>query len=152
MAEKKKTMRTKNSFKGWLCDLCCLSIQQRSTVQRYRLTEYIRYIFTVESLMGNLLLQLRLTLLMNHIIFHVYIFFLKIVVSYSCGGLLGFKGVNRKWKVVTLPKVVTSMKGCVLFKGLWSDIWKVMPFPKCCDLSRRLCYFLRVVTFTLCWL
>ena len=122
-------------FKGWLCDLCCLGIHQSSTVQRYqidRLTEYIRYMFTMESSKGNPLIQRQSILnYESH--------------SFSCI-LLGFKGVNRKWRVVTL------LKSCDYVEGLWT-LWKVVSFLKDCDrlkgyaFSKVLWPFWKVVFF-----
>ena len=64
-------------FKGLLCDLCFLGIHQRSTVQRYliyRLTEYIRHMFTTKSLKGNLLIHMQLNFTYKaHMFFHAYV-------------------------------------------------------------------------------
>ena len=78
------------------------------------------------------------SLFTNHTIFHTYI--LTILLPYSCGGLLGSKGVNKKWSVANL------LTGCYFterLSPLWKvvSIWKVVPIPKGCDLCERLPYF-----------
>ena len=60
--------------------------------------------------------------------------------------MLGFKGVNRKWRVVTL------LKSCDYAEGLWT-LWKVVSFLKDCDrlkgyaFSKVLWPFWKVVFF-----
>ena len=127
----------------------CLGIHQSLTVQRYRiyrLTEYIRYMFTTESLKGNLLIQMRLTFTYKtHKFFHAYV--LNNSLPHSCGGLLGFKGVNMKWRVVTL------LKSCDYVEGLWT-LWKVVSFLKSydrlkgCAFSKVLWPFWKVIFFS----
>ena len=95
----------KKQFKGWLFDLCSLGIHQSSMVQRYQiyqLTEYIWYMFTTESLKGNLLIQMQLTLAYESHNFSCICF--NNSLPHSCGGLLGLASVNGKrneriWKV-----------------------------------------------------
>ena len=140
-----------------MCDIW-LSRHQSSTVQRYRiyrLTEYIRHMFTTESPRGNLLA-------INSYLWstHTCSFLCLRVIPHSCRGLLDFKkGVNEKWRVVTFMKscdfyemlrlwwkVVTFMKSCNFYEKLWL-LWKVVTFMKGDDLSERLWLFQRFVTF-----
>ena len=116
---------------------------QSSTVQKYqiyRLTEYIRYMFTTESLKGNLLIQMWLTFTYKtHMYFHAYVW--TIAFPIHVGDSLVLASVNGKrkeriWKVREL---------------LWSENEK--SFAKCkwkviSPILRVTVTFQKVVTFS----
>ena len=127
----------------------CLGIHQSSTVQRYRiyrLTEYIRHMFTTKSPRGNLLIQMQLILACK---VHIFVrFFVLESFPIHAGDCWVLKGVNGKWRVATFMKscdfdeklrllwrVVTFIKSCDFYEKLWL-LWKVVTFPKDCDFSK----------------
>ena len=110
------------TVQGLICDICCLGIHQSSTVQTYqiyRLTEYIRYMFTMESLKGNLLIQIRLTFTYKTHRFYFSCICFNNRLPHSCGGLLGF--TKCEWE-----KKRENMKSeGTIFEGKWKVICKV---------------------------
>ena len=125
-----------------------LGIHQSSTAQRYRiyrLTEYIRHMFTTESPRVNLLIQMQLILACKvHILVHFSVFE---SFPHSCGVLLGFKKVwmeNEELRL--LWRVVTFMKCCDFYEKL-QFLWKVAIFMKSYDFYGKLWLLLKVTIF-----
>ena len=135
----------------------CLGIHQSSTVQRYRiyrLTEYIRHMFTTESPRGNLLIQMQLILACKvHILVRFSVFESFPIHAGDCWVLK-----RCEWKMKScdfykefwlLWNVATLMKSCLLWKvaifmksydfygKLWL-LWKVTTILKDCDFSKGL--------------
>ena len=136
----------------------CLGIHQSSTVQRYhiyQLTEYIRYMFTMES--PSLLIQIQLILACKvHILVRFFVFESFPIHAGYCWILK-----RCEWKMKScdfyeelwlLWNVATLMKSCDFNEKLWFlwkvvTLWKVLTFMKGDDLSERLWLFQRFVTF-----
>ena len=141
----------------------CLGIHQSSTVQRYRiyrLTEYIRHMFTTESPRGNLLIQMQLILACKvHILVRFSIFELFPIHVGDCWVLKRYEWKMKScdfyeelwilWNVATfmkscdfyeklklLWKVVTFMESCDFYER-WRPFWKIVTFPKVCDHSGK---------------
>ena len=135
----------------------CLGIHQSSTVQRYRiyrLTEYIRRMFTTESPRGNLIIQMQLILACKvHILVRFFVFESFPIHAGDCCILkkVWMENVELRllWRVVTfmkccdfdeklqfLWKVVTFMESCDFYER-WRPFWKIETFPKVCDLSGK---------------
>ena len=140
----------------------CLGIHQSSTVQRYRiyrLTEYIRHMFTTESPRGNLLIQMQLILACKvHILVRFFVFesfpihagdcwiFFKKRCEWKMKSCDFYEELWLLWNVATLMKsrdfyeklwllwkVVTFMESCDFYER-WRPFWKIVTFPKVCDL------------------
>ena len=132
----------------------CLGIHQSSTVQRYhiyRLTEYIRHMFTMESPRGNLLIQMQLILACK---VHMLVCF-SVFESFPIHAGDYWILKRCEWKMKScdfyeefwlLWKVATFVKSCNFYEKLWL-LWKVVTFMKGDDLSERLWLFQRFVTF-----
>ena len=135
----------------------CLGIHQSSTVQRYhiyRLTEYIRHMFTMESPRGNLLIQMQLILACKvHILVHFFVFESFPIHAGDCWILkkvwMEIEELRLLWRVVTfmkcwnfyerlwiLWKVATFMESCDFYER-WRPFWKIVTFPKVCNLSDK---------------
>ena len=141
----------------------CLGIHQSSTVQRYhiyRLTEYIRHMFTMESPRGNLLIQMQLILACKvHILVRFFVFESFPIHAGDCWILKRCEWKMKScdfyeelwllWNVATfmkscdfyeklrlLWKVVTFMESCDFYER-WRPFWKIVTFPKVCDLSGK---------------
>ena len=130
----------------------CLGIHQNSTAQRYRiyrLTEYIRHMFTTESPRGNLLILMQLILACKvHILVRFYVFESFPIhardcwISKRCDRVASFmkscdfyEMLQLLWKVVTW-KGMTFMESCDFYER-WRPLWKIVTFPKVCDLSGK---------------
>ena len=126
----------------------CLGIHQRSTVQRYhiyRLTEYIRHMFTTESPRGNLLIQMQLILACKvHILVCFFVFESLPIHARDCCILkkvwMENEELRLSWKVVTFMK-------CCDFDEKWWLLWKVAIFMKSCDFYGKLWLLWKVTTF-----
>ena len=141
----------------------CLGIHQSSTVQRYRiyrLTEYIRQMFTTESPRGNLLIQMQLILACKvDILVRFFVFESFPIHAGDCWILKMcewkmkscdfYEELRLLWNVATfmkscdfyeklwlLWKVVTFMESCDFYER-WGHLWKIVTFPKVCDLSDK---------------
>ena len=121
-----------------------LGIHQSSTVQRYciyQLTEYIRHMFTTESLRGNLLIQMQLLVACKvHILVRFFVFESFPIHAGDCWILK-----RCEWKMKScdfyeelwlLWNVATFMKSCDFYER-WRPFWKIVTFPKVCDLSGK---------------
>ena len=117
----------------------CLGIHQSSTVQRYhiyRLTEYIRHMFTTESPRGNLLIQMQLILACKvHILVRFFVF-----ESFPIH-------VGDYW---ILKRCEWKMKSCDFYKEL-RLLWNVATFMKSCDFYEKLRILWKVVNFMERW-
>ena len=126
----------------------CLGIHQSSTVQRYhiyRLTEYIRHMFTMESPRGNLLIQMQLILACKvHILVHFFVFESFPIHAGDCWILKKVWMENEELRL--LWRVVTFMKCCDFDEKLWL-LWKVATSMKSNDYYEKLRLLWRVVTF-----
>ena len=122
----------------------CLGINQSSTVQRYsiyRLTEYIRHMFTTESPRGNLLIQIQLIHACKvHILLRFFVFESFPIQAGDC-----WIWKRCEWKMKScdfyeelwlLWNVATFMKSCDFYER-WRPFWKIVTFPKVCDLSGK---------------
>ena len=115
--------------------------------QIYRLTEYMRYMFTMESLKGNLLIQIRLTFTYKTHKFFSCICFNNSL-PHSCGGLLGFSKCEWEKKREDMKSEGTTLEGkwkviCkVQMKSHFSHIGKRK--GNCCPYRRKhFHYFLK---------
>ena len=131
-----------------------LGIHKSLTVQRYRiyrLTEYIRRMFTTESPRGNLLIQMQLILACK---VHILVcFFVFESFPIHAGDCLILKRCEWKMKscdfyeeLWLLWNVTTFMKNCDFYEKLWI-LWKVVTFMECCDFYERWRPFWKIVTF-----
>ena len=122
-----------------------LGIHQSSAVQRYRiyrLTKYIRHMFTKKSPRGNLLIQMQLILACKvHILVRFFVFESFPIHAGDCWILK-----RCEWKMKScdfyeelwlLWNVATFMKSCDFYEKLWL-LWKVTTFLKDCDFSKGL--------------
>ena len=125
----------------------CLSIHQSSTVQRYRiyrLTEYIRHMFTMESPRGNLLIQMQLILACKvRILVRFFVFESFPIHAGDCWILKKVWMENEELRL--LWRVVTFMKCCDFDEKLWL-LWKVAIFMKSCDFYGKLWLLWKVTT------
>ena len=126
----------------------CLGIHQSSTVQRYRiyrLTEYIRHMFTMESPRGNLLIQMQLILACKvHILVRFFVFESFPIHAGDCCILKKVWMENEELRL--LWRVVTFMKCCDFYEKFWL-LWKVATFMKSCDFYGKLWLLWKMTTF-----
>ena len=136
----------------------CLDIHQSSTVQIYhiyRLTEYIRHMFTTESPRRNLLIKIQLILACKvHILVRFFVFESFPIHAGDCCILKKVWMENEElrllWRVVTFMKccdfdekswlfknVTFFMKICDFYGILWL-LWKVTTILKDCDFFKGL--------------
>ena len=120
----------------------CLGIHKSSTVQRYRiyrLTKYIRHMFTTENPRETYLSRWNEFLIVKYTYW-----FVSLCSSHSpfMRGIVVFlkKGVNGKWRVATF------MKSCDVYEKL-RLIWKMMTVMESCDFYERWRHFWKIVTF-----
>ena len=127
----------------------CLGIHQSSTVQRYhiyRLTEYIRHMFTTESPRRNLHIQMQLILACKvHILVRFFVFESFPIHAGDC--LILKKVWMKNEELRFLWRVVTFMKCCNFYEKLWL-LWKVVTFMENCDFYERWRPFWKIVTFS----
>ena len=129
----------------------CLCIHQSLTVQRYhiyRLTEYIRHMFTTKSPRGNLLIQMQLILACKvHILVHFFFFepspihagdwWILKRCEWKMKSCDFYEELWLLWNVATFMKSCNFMKSCDFYGKLWL-LWKVTTFLKDCDFSKGL--------------
>ena len=132
----------------------CLGIHQSSTVQRYhiyRLTEYIRHMFTTESPRGNLLIQMQLILACKvHILVCFFVFESFPIHAGDCWILIWcerkIKSCNFYEELWLLWNIATLKKSCEFYEKLWF-LWKVVTFMESFDFYERWRPFWKIVTF-----
>ena len=138
----------------------CLGIHKSSTVQRYRiyrLTEYIRHMFTMKSPRGNLLIQMQLILACKvNILVRFFVFESFPIHVGDCWILKRWmenEELRLLWRVVTFmkcfdfyEKLWILRKSCDFYEKLWL-LWKIATFMKSCDLYERWWPFRKIVTF-----
>ena len=124
-----------------------LGIHQSSTAQRYRiyrLTEYIRHMFTMGSPRGKLLIQMQLILACKLRILVRFFVFESFPIH------TGIVGVWKVWmeneELRLLWRVVTFMKCCDFYEKL-QFLWKVAIFMKSYDFYGKLWLLLKVTIF-----
>ena len=140
-----------------MCDIW-LSYTPKFDGSKYRLTEYIRHMFTTESPRRNLLIQMQLILACKvHILVHFFVFESFPIHAGDCWILKKVWMENEElrllWRVVTFmkccdfdEKLWTFMRSCNFYEKLWF-LWEVVTFMKDDDHSERLWLFQRFVTF-----